>query len=253
MSLSNDKQDKPAGTDDSSARGGWGTIFSEGREVALGGIEQQRSTYWDEKDEVAYLARVKERAVSVAASILEEAKDEAGQIRKRAHEEGYEAGLKAAEEELTEFRTSVADSVAGILRTIEEQRGHIFDDWRADIVAVVKLAVEKIACRELAEDRAKLLENLLISSVTLLEDRRELIMRVHPSDEALLADVLGLAKDKFADVHSWRIKTDSSITPGGMVLETTSSLAESRVEARQKAVMEMLTALSLEVIYESKP
>ncbi len=249
--MSNPKEDKqePQATDPKS---GWGTIFSEGREIALGGIEQQKSAYWDERDEQAYLARVKERATAVAASILEEARDEAAQVRKSAEEEGYEAGLKAAETELTEFRSSVADSIAGLLRTIEEQRESIFEAWREDIVEVVKLAVEKVICRELSLERAKLLENLLLSSVALLDDRRELLIRVHPSDEPLLADAIGLAKDKYNDINSWRIKIDSGISPGGMVIETTSSLAESRVEARQKAVLEILTALSLEEIYEPK-
>ena len=223
----------------------WGTIFSQGREHSLGGVQQSRSTNWTPADESAYLERVKERASAVAASILEEARSEAARLQKAAQEEGYNAGIAAADAELNEFRSGMAESVAAVLGAIEGQCSQIFSMWREDIIDIARLAVEKVTAVELAGDRKQMLENLLLQAVALLEERRELVIRVHPEDEPMLTDIVGLTQGKFPDVHVWRIKADATINPGGMVLESASSLAESRVESRRLAVEEILSHLIL--------
>ena len=54
-----------------------------------------------------------------------------------------------------------------------------------------------------------------------------------------------MAQNKFPDIQSWRVKADAGISPGGMVLESESSLAEGRVESRRAAVEEVLRHLTL--------
>jgi flagellar assembly protein FliH len=223
---------------------GWGTIFSRGRERLLSGLEH-RSTAWTAADENAYLNRVKEKAEQLAAGIIAEAQAEAQRLHKEAREEGYRVGMENARSELDSFRSGMAESVSSVLGAIEGQCSHIFDQWRDDLVHVARLAVEKITAIQLSAERRAVLESLLIESVSLLEKRREILIRVHPDDEAVVSDILSVTQARHPDVKSWRVRADAGISAGGMVVESESSLAEGRLESRRAAVEEILGRLTL--------
>ena len=223
----------------------WGTIFSQGREHSLGGIEHSRSTAWSAEDEAAYLERVRAKAVQMAEGIITEAKEEAERLKQAAHEEGYAQGLSVAQEELDTFRSGMADSVSAVLNAIEGQCSQIFDQWRDDLIGVTRLAVEAVTGMELSTERSGILEALLVKAVAVLEKRRELVIRVNPEDEPMISDIIGLTKSKFPDVQTWRVRADAGISPGGMVVESESSLAEGRLESRRAAVDEILSNLTL--------
>lgn len=227
------------------ADGVWGTVFARGGEHSIGGLENARSTAWTEKDEAEYLQRVKGKAEQMAAGLIAAARGEADQIRDEARKEGYEAGLRDAQEELENFRAGMTETVQSVLGAIEGQCSHIFEQWREDLVAVTRLAVERVTGLELSERRQESLEALLVEAVGLLEKRRELVIRVNPEDEPLVADIVEQTKERFADVRSWRTKADPEISPGGIVVESESSLAEGRLESRIAAVDEVLRRLSL--------
>ena len=236
MSLSNEQ---------GGAAGAWGTIYSQGREHSLGSIEHARSTAWSPEDEENYLARVRERAGQMATQLLTEARREAENIKRTAREEGYAMGLESAKAELDEFRSGMGEAVSAVLGAIEGQCSQVFQQWRGDIIALARLCVEKVTSVELSENRKAMLDSLLSESVAVLEQRRQLIIRVNPEDEAMLSDIVGLAQERFPDVNVWRVKADASISPGGMVVESESSLAEGRVESRIAAVQSVLENLVL--------
>lgn len=236
MSLSDDRKNRDEA---------WGTIFAGGREHSLGGIEHARSTAWNEQDEAAYLDRVRRKAEEAAAGLIAGARADAERIREEARQEGYDAGVKEAEADLEAFRGGMSESVAAVLGAIEGQCAHIFAQWREDLIHVTRLAVERISGLEMEERRRESLDALLMEAVSLLEKRRELVIRVNPEDEPVISDIVGMTKERFSDVKSWRVKADADISPGGMVVESESSLAEGRVESRMAAVDEVLKRLSL--------
>lgn len=223
----------------------WGTIFSQGREHSLTGLEHSRSTAWTEKDEAAYMDRVRLKAQQLAEGIVAEARMEAEKLRDEARKQGYEAGLAEAGDELTAFRQSMAESVSAVLGAIEGQCSHIFDQWREDLVEVARLAVRRITAVEIAGRRFEVLQGLLIEAVALLEKRRELVIRVNPEDAPHIDEIIKNAKERFEDVQSWRVKADASVSPGGMLVESESSLAEGRLETRIAAVEQIFDHLTL--------
>lgn len=229
----------------SSAADGWGTVYSQGREHSLNGIESSHSTAWTPKDEQEYLARVRERAGQMATKLLAEARRDAEDIKRLAKEEGYAMGLESAREELDAFRSGMGEAVSAVLSSIEGQCSHVFQQWREDIIALSRICVEKVTAVELSENRKAMLEALVTESVSVLERRKSLFIRVNPEDEAMLADIVSLARERFPDVNVWRVKADPGISPGGMVVESESSLAEGRIESRMAAVEEVLSSLVL--------
>ncbi|MDR2489643.1 MAG: flagellar assembly protein FliH [Desulfovibrio sp.] len=225
--------------------GKWGTLFSQGRERLLSGLERNRAASWTAADESAYLDRVKEKAEHLAASIIAEARAEATRLQEAAKQEGFQAGMDNAQAELDNFRNTMAESVSSVLGAIEGQCSHIFDQWRDDIVNVSRLAVEKITAIQLTAERRAVLESLLVEAVSLLEKRREILIRVNAEDEPVIADILAITQSRYPDVKSWRVRSDDNVSAGGMVVESESSLAEGRLESRRAAVEEVLGRLSL--------
>ena len=225
--------------------GVWGTVFSQGGEHTLGGLEQSRSTAWTPEDEAAYLGRVREKAERMAADILSQARVDAEQIRESARSEGFSVGMADAQGELDNFRAGMTETVGTVLESIEGQCSHIFQQWRDDIVGIARLAIEKITVMELGSERRAILESLLVESVSVLEKRREVVIRVNSEDEPVLSDIITMTRERFPDVGSWRVRADDSISAGGMVVESESSLAEGRLESRRVAVEEVLKRLVL--------
>ncbi|MDR2123892.1 MAG: flagellar assembly protein FliH [Desulfovibrio sp.] len=228
----------------------WGTIYSRGDEYGLGGFERGRQTVWNEKDETEYLARVRRKAEAMAADILSAAAAEASVLRAEAEKAGYAAGAARAAEELEEFRAGMSESLAAVLSAIEGQCSHIFEQWRDDLTAVARLAVERVTALELSENRAAVLTALLDEAAALLEKRRTLVIHVNAEDAPVLEDITASARERFPDVASWRVRADPAIAPGGMLVESESSLADGRLESRTAAVDEVLKELSLAENFE---
>lgn len=223
----------------------WGTVYMGGTSFNLGNVEGEKRANWTEEDEAAYLSRVKQKAAEMAASIVDEARCESARIREQAREEGYREGMEQAGQEINEFQDAVGGSVSAVLAAIQGQCSSIFANWREELVSLLRLAAEKAVGMPLAEDKARLLEEVYTRSVTALENRRNLIIRVNPDDEPAIADIVAMTQARFPDLKAWSVKADPAITSGGLIVESDDSLADNRVEKRAALVNEVLKNLSL--------
>lgn len=234
MSLSDD--DKPRK---------WGAVYMGTTTVSLASVEGEKKPNWTEEDEAAYLERVKEKATAMATAIVEEARREADAIRGQAKEQGYAEGMAEAEQEIEAFQTGISESVSAVLSAIEGQCSAVFADWREDLVALLRLAAEKIVGMPLVDDKARLLESLYTQSVSALENRRNLVIRVNPEDEPVIADIVAMTQARFPDLKAWSVKADPSVSSGGLLVESEDSLADNRFERRAALVNEVLRSLDL--------
>ncbi|MDR1241774.1 MAG: flagellar assembly protein FliH [Deltaproteobacteria bacterium] len=228
----------------------WGRIFMGNRITELHDVEDARSRAWDAGDESAYLARVRAKAAEKAGEIVARAEAEASGIRDKAYEEGYAEGIKKAAIELEEARRSLGEAVSAVLAAIREEAPRLSAAWRDDLAALVRLAVEKAFAVTLSEERGKILEALYLQAVQSLEDSRNFDVRVNPEDEACMEDIISLGSAGRPGLESWRVKADPSITPGGLIVESSSSLADNTAESRMAAVNAVLAGLN---VPENKP
>ena len=223
----------------------WGTIYRGGTTLSLAGVEGASRQDWTPEDEVAYLERVRVRATEMAASLLEQARAEAEELRESARQEGYNAGMTEAEKEIEDFRSTIGESAAAVLSAIEGQSSAIFAEWREELVAVLRVAVEKGIGMPLVDDKAALLEQLYLQSVAALENRRNLVIRVNAGDEPVIADIVTMTKARYPDLASWSVKADPSVASGDLVVESEDSLADNRAEKRAALVLEIMNSLTL--------
>ncbi len=171
--------------------------------------------------------------------------DRAKHTHSSAQEDGFQAGLEQAQEELEKFRHTMGSSVAGVLKAIEEQSLNIFAHWRLELVTLLKVCVEKGTGLALDERYHKVLEQLVIEAVRNLDDRRHVTLRVHPDDEPVMSDIFSAAKEKMPDLGQWAVTSDPSLELGGLVAESNSGTVDSRLELFREMVDNILEHLAL--------
>ena len=223
----------------------WGSVYMGTTTLSLASVEGDIRQEWTAEDEAGYLERVRAKATEMAASLVDKAREEAESIREAARQEGYNQGMAQAEQEIEEFQNTVSASVAAVLTAIEGQSSSIFDAWRSELVALLRLAVEKGIGMPLVDDKAALLESLYTQAVATLENRRNLVIRVNPEDEPAIADIVNLTRSRYPDLATWSVKGDPAISPGGLVVESEDSLADNRAEKRAAIVMQVMSSLTL--------
>jgi len=226
----------------------WGTIYmgpASTDERQLHQVEGSRSMQWDESTETAYMERVSSRAAERAAQILTQARTEAEQLRLQAQQEGYNAGLQQAQQELEEFQQTMSDSVSGVLGAIQGQCSGIFSRWRQDLVTLLRVAVHKAVEVEVTENRAAILEALLVKAVDTLDTQRKLIVRVNPEDEPAVQDILVATQQRHPGLEAWSVKADPAVSPGGLVVESRDGMVDNTIETRYALVEQILADLVL--------
>lgn len=226
----------------------WGTIFmgpARTDERSLNQVEGSRSMQWDEATEASYMERVRARAAQRASDILAQAQLDAEQLRQQALQDGYNAGLQQAQHELEEFQQTMSDSVSGVLGAIQGQCSGIFYRWRQDLVTLLRVAVQRAVGLEISQNRAAILETLLVKAVETLDSQRKLVVRVNPEDEAAVKDILVTTQQRHSGLEVWSVKGDPSINPGGLVVESVDGMVDNTIESRYALVDQILEQLEL--------
>lgn len=223
----------------------WGRIFMDNKVSDLDSLERRRSLAWSEKDQAEYLERVRQKAEDKAREILRAAQSEANALRIKAREEGYAEGARQAEAELAELRSSLGDTVHTVLDSIEKQAAGIYAAQRENLCALVRLAVEKGLGITLAAERGAVLESLFNEAVESLESARRITVRCNPEDAAALEDIIAMGHEKYPDMKAWKVHADQAVEPGGILVESESSLANNTIESRRAAVDKVLAGLNI--------
>lgn len=186
--------------------------------------------------------------LDAAAALRAEAqnlRDEAAALRDAAQQEGFDQGLANAREELDNFRGAMGGSIAVVLQAIERQNSAIFGAWREEVVTLVHACIEKGTAWVLDEQHAQILRALVLESVRKLDNRHTVTLRVHPDDEAAVADMFAAAREAVPDVERWIVNGDPSIELGGLIVESPSSTVDNRLELRRTLVSNVLQHLTL--------
>lgn len=225
------------------------------REI-LGAAHTERQTVLQEARDEAQRIRLEaqvqyakaDEALAQAAATRDEAQalhTEAEAIREAAQQEGFDQGLVNARDELNAFRGAMGASIAVVLQALERQNGALFAAWREEVVELVKTCVEKGTEWVLTTHYADVLRALVMESVRKLDNRHTVTLRVHPDDEAAVADMFAAAREAMPDVERWIVNGDASIELGGLIAESFSSTVDNRIELRRNLIDNVLQHLTL--------
>lgn len=207
--------------------------------------EQRQRSIWDEAAEAEYLARVKARAADKAREMLLAAREEAAELRRQAADEGYEEGVRQAQDELVQAHQEMAESLASSLAAVSEGSIAIWRAYREELVLLVQLAVEKIIGITLDASRREVIQALLDEAAARLEASQGLVLRVHPEDKETLESILEAFADRYHTLRNWRVEGDGSMTPGGLKVESSLGMVDNSLQSRRQVVQDVLDSLEL--------
>lgn len=212
-------------------------------ELYLKDFEGGEQGVWNPESEAEFVDRVKKRAAAEAERIMNQARKEAGEIKRKAREQGLAEGFDQARKELDLARSEMGDKLAQAMQALEAGSKEIWEANRRDLVELVGLAVEKILARELDENRRGILAALLDQAMETLTGQRSLVIRAHPSDKESLEELLQAAVEKNPELTTWRVMPDQGMSPGGLVVESDQGVVDNSLEGRGEMVQAILDRL----------
>jgi flagellar assembly protein FliH len=70
-------------------------------------------------------------------------------------------------------------------------------------------------------------------------------VRVHPEDEETMRELLETGKERHPGLERWTVRTDPSMQPGGLVLESDQGMVDNSLGGRREMVAHVLDQLAL--------
>jgi len=174
-----------------------------------------------------------------AEAILEQARTEAGEIARRAHEEGYARGLEEARAAMERELGEAREKACALLRAAEDLRRETLAAMEGEIRALALEIAERFVVRQLSLEPGTV-EAVVREAVRLVRDREQVIIFAHPEDAALLRERADEFRALLAPDAVFRIVADASLTRGGCLVDSGEGLVDARVESRWQVLREVL-------------
>lgn len=172
-------------------------------------------------------------ANSEAEEIIRKAMEEAESIKEHARESGIEEAKRLAEE-------GASGKVKEALETLNEavaERRKIIKDAENEILRLSLKVAEQIVRSEVSLHRDVTL-NIVSDAISRVSDREQVIIRVNRED----LDSIKQYKDRIGNVvdgiKSLSVIEDSSVDPGGCVIETNLGYVDARISTKIAAIEE---------------
>ena len=214
-------------------------------EVTLSSLEGPHVMAWNETTSKEYMLRVREKAKNMALEIANKAKAEAEEMRRQAWEQGYAEGQNTAAREFEDIRRSTEEALAEALDSINKGAKQIWNEHRRELTALVSAAVEKIIGLEISLRSRDILEKLMDQAVEAVDMRRMLTIKVHPDSHTDINDLMLRLKESHPQLGGWKVRSDSAMTPGGIIVASDSGLVDNSIEGRLSMLREVLNHLNL--------
>ena len=183
-----------------------------------------------------------------AADIRAEAqriRDDAARIHESAQADGHAAGVESAEGELRAFRGELGQHLAWVLQALSAQFETIDAQWREDLAELTRVAVSAATGHVMDTQHDAVVRAVLLDSLSLLENRATITVRVHPDDEKMVGTLFKAARERAPELQNWVVEGDASLELGGFIVETNSGSVDARRECFKDLVDSVLVHLAL--------
>lgn len=152
------------------------------------------------------------------------------QGREAGHREGYDAGYAGGESEAKAALTRLSQICRALLEPIPAQD----DELEQVLLHLVEQICKRVVHRELTIDSSAMLSIVRSALDTLNPGEQRLKIHLNGQDAQWIEQ--RLKADGEWHEH-WRIQPHPSITPGGCIIETESSMVDARAEKRLASVI----------------
>ena len=172
---------------------------------------------------------------------------EAEALLATARSKGYEEGLAQAQEELDQHTKAMSEEIENLLTQLGSQGATIFEDHRQDIIALIRLAVEKTIKVEMDEKRTSSLEALMLEALERIESQRQLAIKCATEDAPDLEIFLKKIQDRNPALKYWTVKGDPDLASGGVIVEASEGKVDNSIATRWEGVEPIMEQLAAQI------
>jgi flagellar assembly protein FliH len=159
------------------------------------------------------------------------AEDDLQRQLSEAYSRGVEEGRQVAERGLSNVFRAIregADSLASL-------REKVLKKSEGDLLKLACLVAKKIILQEIRQD-PMILANIVAVTVNQCSDREKITIKLNPADyQTVMANQQMLA-ETVGDESRVSLAPDSSVMPGGCLVETPTGTVDARIEAQLEEV-----------------
>lgn len=168
-------------------------------------------------------------------NLVSRAQEEASYIKQSAYQEGFNAGIQQAQEDLENFRNTLGAFVNADERVFEEIAPHI--------LPIAMEIAQKVIKTEVKTDPQIVLDTIVDVLKTLSKNEPKIVLRVNPVQVQYIKDTLPEQIRLLGMETKLSILSDDGITEGGCVVQTNNGLVDASIEAQLEIVQNALRSM----------
>ncbi|MDA3956582.1 flagellar assembly protein FliH [Oceanispirochaeta sp.] len=215
--------------------------------------EAQETAFEEVRRKTDQAAREKIEAESEAARILAQARTDAEKLVSDAHlqvtvieedarkkgedagrEEGYQEGRKEAERLIERLHVIIDKAI--------EKREEMINEAETQMIDLVLLIARKVI-KVISENQKNVVVNNIVQALRKLKSRGDVAVRVNLADLDLATDHTRDFMKMVENVKSITILEDTSVDPGGCIIETDFGQIDARITSQLKEIEEKIMEL----------
>lgn len=164
--------------------------------------------------------------------ILESARDEG---REEGREEGYESGRAEVER--------LIEQLHSIINTAIAKRSEIIEESETQLVNLVLLIARKVV-KVISENQKNVVVNNVIQALRKMKTRGDVAIKVNLADVKLTSEHIKDFMRMVENVRSVTVLEDSTVDPGGCIIETDFGQIDARVSSQLHEIEERILELA---------
>jgi len=174
-----------------------------------------------------------------AATIVQQAHQQAEQIRRRAEIDGRKAAEAAAErvldEKVARRMETLLPALEQLAREINDAKGKLLSHWERSAVGVATAMAERIIRREITSEPQITLDTVG-AALRLAAGAAEITLHINPTDYENLGREIDRLAETLCQLAPSRIVADPQISAGGCRVETKYGEIDHQIEAQLKRI-----------------
>lgn len=174
-----------------------------------------------------------------ARALLEQARRDAQALAAAARQQGYEAGRREGLQAARAEAAQLMDSAQALLAQARRERQAILQAAEADIARLAFEIARKVVGDAIQAEPAAVLP-IVRAAVERLAEEDELVVRVNPRDAVLVEEQRAAWLEGIPAKKAVRVVEDSSVEPGGCVIESEHGMVDARTGRRLDRIERVL-------------
>ena len=168
-------------------------------------------------------------------NLISRAREEAEAIRENASQDGYQAGLEMAKEDILMLKDAIEEFYSA--------KQQVYDSIAPDILEISIDIAKKIIKKEISENPDIILSNIKEILSGLSKEETKIILKVNPVQAEMLRQEVPQAVTAAGLEAKVVIMPDENIMEGGCILTTTNGVIDATIETQMSIISEALKEL----------